>query len=631
MSKKSDKNVWRNFKFHENTAKYIKEEANRQGLTQSDLITRIFDSAPFALIEFNETVGKVSLKWWHPKGDIGETPTDPEKLYILYRSLRDNFEPVSAGIDYHKSFAIGGGFVTEVKNPLDKHEQEMRDLINEFNATVYQDYYTKGMDSINDIMIDEALTVGCAAAEIVYNNDDKFDFFKMEGRPDLVTEMRMVDPSNPENKNVYYVTRDLKAADWKKLGGIARLKFIDNAIIDLVPFRDPNSLDVRYWVLQKKDRSVTSPHVLGKPKTKELKKAEPLYLHPWQVFLQSWNRRGTKVKGVSIIKPVLATAALMKIVKESMGKGYKRWSDKKYFFICGTEKRPWGKVATRNFLKAMELMIKNNWTGIPVPTGFKIEEIGGDVLDARNFLDFLKGMICAGMHYPLDFLEQGKTAAGDKAWLAWQVTYGRAQLQIRRAIEDQLWQKHLWGIVGQRHREEKQGVRKGTGKWIPTFIPKLQWRSESKWHQDTRMKLNAQILNVASPVGPQLKLATEKDIAKIMGWGDVVFPTYGELEKALKKEEKVEKLEAENEKLKALVEQIKLEYLLSHPKLIQEMALPPEKDEEKEKTKEGKEKEEGVIEEKERQTEERLKGGVSRTGREKETKKGVAKLKSKKV
>jgi hypothetical protein len=633
-TKKTDR-VYRTFKFHPDTAKFLKEEAKREDVNQADILERLV-SGPLALFEFEETTGKITMKWWKKDGEnIGELPTDPIKIYQEYRDLRENFAPVSAGVNYHKAFASGGGFVVEVKNPLDKHQIEMRDIINEFNEKVYQDYYTKGMDSLNDIFIDEALTVGCSAAEIVFENDEDFDFYNLKGRPPLVTEVKRMDQSDPDSPK-YYVTRDLEAQDWKKLGGIARLKFIDNAIIDLIPFRDPDSLEVRYWTLSKKGDTKQGGSIPKKPNEKA-KDQEPLYLHPWQVYLVSWNRRGMNVKGISIIKPVLLPSRLMGIVTLAMGKGFQRWADKKYFFVCGSEKRPWGKVSTRNFLKSMELMIKNNWTGIPVPTGFDVKAIGGEIFDARNFLDFLKGMICAGMNYPLEFLEQGSTRAGDKAWLAWQVTYGREQQQLRRAIESQLWEKHLWGVVGQRHRQPKQGTAKDKRKWQPTFVPKVQWRSESKWHQETRLKMDTMILNVANPVGPQLKLGVEKDIARIMGWGDIIFPTYKDLEKALKKEEKTEKIEVENERLKAELEQLKLQFQIDNPDLVTdaiEAGLKPEPTEGEEGGEIGEEKEKGKLEKEEEkekrplpEPEKRLKGGVSRTNKETGTKskKGVSK------
>jgi len=184
-------------------------------------------------------------------------------------------------------------------------------------------------------------------------------------------------------------------------------------------------------------------------------------------------------------------------------------------------------------------MIKNNWTGIPVPQGFDVKEIGGEVFQGRDILDHFISMIAAGMNYPRDFLEFGRTRAGDKAWLAWQVKYGSAQRQVRRAIEQQLIEKHLWCKVGKIYRVPKQGVEPKNREKRPIYVPKIRWKAEGRWQQKEELESLQGWLNVANPVGPEFKLGIEKRAADILGLGEIEFPTFAELRRELKAQAKM--------------------------------------------------------------------------------------------
>jgi hypothetical protein len=610
-----EEKVEKTFEFHPDAAQYISEEAERTGKTETEILEEVF-RGNVAIVEFEETTGQASLVgWWKPyqlSQAIGEKPKDAEKVRQDYRVLRENFPPVSAGINFHKKFTLGGGFTVVIDDPTDKHQIAMRTTINEFNDLISQDYYTRGLDRLLKILVDDALTVGAGAAEIVYEGEDKFTddgahpenmFYNW-----VVRAYEVKDPSNPQKKITVYETREPTPQEWKKLGGISRLKILSNADRRLIPHRDSNSFEVEYWTLD-----APSEQIIQKAKEKKLQVPKAIYFHPWKIFWMSWNTRGTDLIGQSLIKPVYGISKIMIEIIDAIGKGFRRWADRKYFFICGSDKRPWGKIHTRNFLKAMKLMIKKKWIGIPVPQGFDVKDIGGDVFEGKNILDFLLSMICAGMCYPRDFLEQGRTRASDKAWLAWQVTYGDAQLEIRRHIEHQLWEKHLWCRFGLSYRVPKQGVKVRKREKRNTYVPKIQWRAESKWHMETRLKMDTQILNVANPVGPHLKLAVEQDIAKTMGWRDVLFPSFEELERQLKRDERVERLKQRIELLKV---QAQLLHAEQHPEELVKTPLSTEEDEKK--TKEEKLKEQG---------EERLAEGVSRTTKEtgKLTQKGKAK------
>jgi len=188
---------------------------------------------------------------------------------------------------------------------------------------------------------------------------------------------------------------------------------------------------------------------------------------------------------------------------------------------CGTEKRPWGKAHMANFVRDVKRMREKNLSAIPVPAGFDVKDIGGEVFEGRAITDYLVGMIAAGMQYPKEFLETGRTRASDKAWLAWLVRYGRNQLQLRRAIEHQLWKRHLWCLYGRKQRVPKQGVAVDQQDLIDTYVPRLEWKAEGKWAKETKIKMLKMIGDMANPATPPLHLAMQKDMAETLGYGEL--------------------------------------------------------------------------------------------------------------
>ena len=75
---------------------------------------------------------------WHPDPleQITSSSTDNTTILQTYRDLRDNFPPISAGINYHKRFLLGGGFTEQIDDPLNKHQIEMRERVKKFNKDV---------------------------------------------------------------------------------------------------------------------------------------------------------------------------------------------------------------------------------------------------------------------------------------------------------------------------------------------------------------------------------------------------------------------------------------------------------------------------------------------------------------
>jgi len=515
-----------NVTFIESVEKDIKEKAKEAGMTPQEYAVDLF-SREYALIEFDEATGKASLQIFPatPQVKIGDIPT--EKLLAEYKDLREHFPPVSAGIEYHKTFLCGSGLNIITDDPTNPHKIKMRDECRRLARKIYMDYYRRGLDRLLFILADDVLTYGGIGAEIVYGREINFEEFA-----------KKVEVGSDKYE---YETRLPSAQEWKSFKGITRLKIIDNAITRLSPVINSKSFEIGYWVLDTK---------LGKSQTQQIrekvgmekKKLEGIKFHPFEILWLSWNTRGTNLKGHSIIEPALEVARLARKIQRAVGKGVNRWAEKKFFFVCGTDKKPWNKHALRKFLKYLEMMIKHHWTGIPVPQGFKVEEIGGDVFEGTNILAHLIDMICAAMNYPRDFLERGRSRAGDKAWLAWQVKYGTNQRQLRRDIEFQIFETNLWCKFGKTYREKKQGVEPPRREKKDTYVPKIIWKAEGRWQKKEEIETLLKGLNVANPLGPEMKLAIERRLAVLLQFGDIELPSFKDLRKEVKLRAKLDRL-----------------------------------------------------------------------------------------
>jgi hypothetical protein len=593
-------------KFVDDFQRFIETQKKKTGIPEEELINEVL-STHVSMVEFDETTGKASLVFDAWKGVVvGEETKVSQATLKDFRDLRENFAPVSAGIEWHRDFTSGGGFLVQIDDPTDKNQIAMREEINLLNRNVFQDQYVKGLDNILDIEIDIALTDGCAAAEIVYQKEVVFEDYIDEIEEVVLDDGKKVKVLKP---------KEMTSESWKDLGGITRLKIIEDAYTRLVPYRHPKSGEILYWTLDEKGGRDNQGLSYEDIVSKEKKANKPIIkFYPWEILWLSWNQRGTNLKGMSMIQSVYKIAKMVQEIQTSVGKGFNRWANKKYFFVCGSERRQWNKVYRTEFLKAMEKMIKNNWVGIPVPAEFEIKEIGGEqsVFDGKNILDHLIGMIAAGMQYPREFLEVGRTQASDKAWLAWTVRYGRSQLQIRRAIEHQLWERHLWCKFGMTSKRSKKGVPKEEQVDVPTYVPKLQWKAEGQWLKDAKMKLLTGLLNVANPIDYPLKMPVQKEMGATIGIGEIDWKDIEELFETQNKIKMAQvKMELKKEEAKlAMIEKMsqeELEALVTPAPTTPQTQTPEEKLQEQEKK--------------------RAEGGVSRTTKETgtETKKGQSK------
>jgi len=504
-----------------NTLKVEAEKSQRSiGDVAKAMLTEGFD---MAVLDVGESV--VTLKTMSPWSGgkvldpIGEDGEETQNNLNIYRRLRENFAPVTAGIDYHKVFTVGSGLSVKVENLNDEHQAEMKKIIETFNAEVFMDDVTIGLDAILDIHVDDAFTDGVGAAEIVYEGWDD-EGFKFEDFADKIEyDQATIDAAKKAKKVLpQYKPREMTPEDWAKLKGIKQLKIVSDAYTRLKPYREATSWNILYYTLDEE------PNPTNKKVEKDIIK-----LLPWQVFWVSWNRRNNKLKGKSMIKPVADVALLLEKTLKDLGVSIDRWADKKFFFILGDAKqgRSWSPQSVRNFLQDMDEMTKKGKSGIPVNAGFDVKSIGGEIYDGGNVVNDLISLICAGMKYPRTFLEmRGGGAAGqesDKMWLAWQVMYGRQQAQLKRAVEYQLWRRHLFCKIGPTRVVKKQGVKPEDQPKVNIYVPKLEWSSEGRWAIESKLKMLKDWLNVANPVTPQFKMWLELDAAKTFGYNELSF------------------------------------------------------------------------------------------------------------
>lgn len=500
--------------------KWIQEEAKRRKISEVKAMTDLFDDG-FMVYVHETATGKASIKYVNLWG--GEKKKTTSELGEL-RRLRKKFGPVSAAIDFHKNSLLGSGISVTIDDPKDNFKKEIRKYIKEFIKTVYQDVYTKGLGTILDIMLDEALTTGASGAEIVYDKD--VDFYKYAELEEVVT--------GEDKKEILY---KVVPPSWKNdFEGIKRLKILNNAIERLKLYRHPISLEALFWTLDEKTQKETPEDIArSAAKFRERKKTleNAIKLHTWQIFWIVVNRRNWDYVGESIITPAVKLSQILEKIQGAIGEGIYRAGNKKYFIVCGTEKRPWGDPWIRNVLALLKEMGEKNWTSMPVPSGFDIKEIGGEVFEGRNVIDHFVAMIASSMDVPKELIDVGRRGrTSDKPWVVSGVGHRRRQVMLEEAIVNQLFARHLWCKYGK--KKAKQG---GKGE-MEIYIPKVKWLREDQFNRQQHIDIIMKGLNVANPLNPLVKLEMERDFCKIMGYDDVILPSQEELKKELDELEK---------------------------------------------------------------------------------------------
>jgi hypothetical protein len=479
-----------------------------------------------------------------------------------HRRLRKEFAPVSRAIDYLKSTIMGNNLDVLIDDPADKYKLDLKEQLQDFMRDIYQDQYTTSLYSLLGIMLDEALTVGGAGAEIRYNVDPdhypKFwDYVKSVKQSPLPVGKGPLGGTSGSG----YTYFESKEPEWKKLNEIVQLKLLKNGIGRLKLYRDPRTWEANYWTLDEIVGSGDTAMAIHQLTLKD-DSGQVLRYYPWQMFWLNLNRREYDERGISVIEPVKKTALLLEKILSSVGEGIYRAGNKKYFIICGTEKRPWSKPHIRNVMQQIQEMGKRNWTNVPVPYGFDIKDIGGTVFEAESVIANLTQILAQGMHVPLSVVIPAREApesAKEQSGASFN-EIERMRHEFKQAVEQQLFKKQLWCKHGK--TRQKQG-----GAVAPMYVPELEQSTKGLQSPIERLTTIIQILNVANPVDPQLKLELDREFAKILGYDMIKMKTQEKLRKELDvmQEQKEEQAELALKQTKLGIENAKKAAQQSQP------------------------------------------------------------------
>lgn len=375
---------------------YVQKEVERTGKSKEVIVEETFHDGFLTISETGEGF-KVDTSQLF-KGDPAKDPL------AECRRLRKEFGPISAAVDYVKDIILGGGIDVFIKDPKDSTQKKLKEELLEWMRLIYQDNYTRKFGEIANILVDEALTTGYAAAEIVYSAKPKNNsFFDDYTKP--ITQSIMTKQGEKFVKQDI-VTYEITEPNWKELEGIVRLKILRDAISRLKLYRTP-SWEANYWALDEPNQTPQNMPLESQIVAQSMNKAaqvnqgkpSAIFL-PWQIFSLALNRQEWDEKGKGIILPTLATAQILEKIMKAVGEGIHRAGNKKFFIVCGTEKRPWSSVHIRNLLSQLKEASEKSWSTIPVPSGFEIKEAGGEVFEAQNAVDYFLRVIGGSMHVP---------------------------------------------------------------------------------------------------------------------------------------------------------------------------------------------------------------------------------------
>jgi len=522
-SKKSSKKEVTTMDFN----KFLKREMKRSGKTAGQIIEETFGDG---FVRYVEEAGKGEARLSAWGGTTVET--EPAKRIADYRKLRKEFAPVSQCVDYIKSIIIGSHIAVQISDPKDKFQKELKEHLEFFSRIIRQDVYTRSLFTLMGIMVDESLTTGSVGAEIVYEKNPTFDPTELNPREVEIkpkgkkkTKMLVIDVKDPQWNDV---VEDDKVTE-EGLGGIVRLKIFQNAVLRLKRYRDPLSWEIMYWTLDE-----TGPPTLHEEVRGKQKKPEFIKFHPWQIFWLPLNRRDWDVNGESVISPVYTIAKILERIMSSVSEGIYRAGNKKFFIVTGTEKRPWSSPHIRDVMSQFKEMGEKDWTAVPVPAGFELKEIGGEVFEAQNIINVLLTLIAQGMNCPKEILGLSSRGSGERQLLTSHIEIAKMKNTFMSAIEDQLFARQVWCKHG------KTRTKQSGRSFEPIYIPTVKIGTQGLMSPIARLEVCLKLLNVANPLDPRGKLRTEQEIYDIMGWDEIILESQEELDKRMKELEKWE-------------------------------------------------------------------------------------------
>ena len=520
----------------------IAEVAKATDKTEQVVLEEMFgDGWLTVMIEESGSARIDASQLYAKKPDIKNRPSECERL-------RNTFAPIATCVKYVRDQLLGGGIEALIDNPKDKHQKDVKERITKLIDNIHQDRYTRGLFTLTSIMVDLALTTGVSAAEICFDKE-KLDFWDYatisEEQKQMIEISREKKEKRGGTKTAEYILIETKEPSWGGLKGIVRFKIAHNARKRFKLYRDPKTWQAKYWsvdeTVKKDNEAMTTQGIRISLRTFKQEKPNAVYMHPWQLFWLNLNRKNYSEMGESIIDEVLMSALLLEKILKAVGEGIYRAGNKKYFIICGTEKRQWSGPYIRNMLQQLKEASQKNWSTIPAPAGFDIKDIGGDVFEADKVVDYFKKIIARGMGVPAKVLG---VEIRDEPHYGYEIM----REQLRMAIKYQLFETHLWCEFGQKTRG-KQGGKASK----PVYVPNPRFKDESLLSFPERIELLFKGFNVANPFNPLIKLRAEREYCKLMGWDEILLPTQEELKAELDElerqaKEKMEKGKSEEEK-----------------------------------------------------------------------------------
>jgi len=518
----NDKAPLQNWASEKKFNEFMQSERERTGKSDAEILEELFHDGWLTVMVGESGSAKINASQLWKESSKKEDKTEE------YARLRENFAPISSCVDYLKDQILAGGIGVVIKDSTNKLQKEFKEDIEKLIDNIYQDIYMRGLEIIMPILVDKALTDGCSAAEITYKGEKTFWDYAT-----VAEESKTVKIKGKDTEIVFYETTEPK---WKDdLSGITRLKLFDNAHKRFQVQRDPKTWEIKYWILDegKDAKPIKLSSGLIVRQLLRGSKVAGTYFHPWQIFWLTLRRKNYSVKGESVIKPVYGTAILLEKILKAVGDGIYRAGNKKYFIVCGSKERPWSSPHIRNVLQQLKEASKKNWSTIPMPEGFSVEEIGGEVFEAKDVVDYFKKTIASAMKVPAEVL--GVEVKEQKKY-----SYKEYKLNLMSALKHQLYKRHIWCLHGV--TRTKQG---GKGKEA-SYIPDPRFKTEDLLSMREKFDLFIGSLNAANPIHPLLKLKVENEFAEMMGWDDVLLPTQEEFKAELKKAQ-----EEEEKRLKA--------------------------------------------------------------------------------
>jgi len=512
-----------------NFMRYMEAERIRTGKSDTEILESTFNLNPWLGVSIEET-GGANLRLDMEASGYGQNPATMKKdikdIIEDCIRLRKKFAPISTCIDYVKEQLVGGGIESIIKDPKDKNQIKMKEDIDIFMEQVYQDSITIGLDIMLPILVDYALTTGVGAAEIAYIKNTSFWDYATLDAPEQVT----IDGKSIDVMKI----KVSEPTDWTVLQGIKRLKIFPNAYKIFEPERNKLSMEIDYWNVINADDKTKVTLSNGQTVTK-YDPANPkngLYLQNWQLFYLSINREEFEAKGTSIILPVYSIAIILEKILAAVGEGNSRAGFKRFFLIMGSEKRPWGGPFIRNVLKQMQEAREKNWSTIPMPQGFDIKEMGGEVFDAKEVVDYCLRMIAKAMNCPATILG---VSIRDTGVVEPSSNYTLWKNNLKSAIRNQLYMRHLWAMHGK--TKGKQGGKSEADLYIP--FPRIKVEGLLTLKEET--DIFKELMNFANPLDPIMKYKAQIQYCKSLGWMDVIeqMPTIEEYSKELEDAKKL--------------------------------------------------------------------------------------------